>query len=83
MRIKPVITAQDREHFRVIAETEAELNLESIHACARREPGRNVEIGLDLSEFAASFGGDLSRPDPVPMIALWKARECQNGKRGG
>jgi hypothetical protein len=78
MNRRALVSEKDRRHFRFIAETEAELNRESIQACARRDPGKNVEIGLALSELAASFGADLSRPDEVSLIALWKAR----GKTG-
>ena len=74
MGSKAVVTEQDREHFRLIAETEAQLNLESVRACALRDPGRNIEIALALSEFAAAFGADLSRPDEVSIAQLWRAR---------
>lgn len=74
MTTRPTVTDKDRRHFRVIAEAEAELNLEATRACGRRDPGRNIEIGLELSEFAASFGSDLSRPDEVAPIQIWRAR---------
>jgi hypothetical protein len=74
MRSKPSVTARDREHFRLIAETEVRLNRDAIRACGLRDPGQNIEIGLELSEFAASFGADLSRPDEVPLVVLWRER---------
>jgi len=63
-----------REHFRRIADSEAELNDEAIAAAARRSPGDNIALGLELSEFAAAFGGDVSHSDEVPLIQLWRAR---------
>lgn len=71
---KVMVSEHDREHFRRIAECEAELNDEAIEAAARRSPGENIALGLELSEFAAAFGGDVSHPDEVPPIQLWRAR---------
>lgn len=65
---------RDRAHFERIAEAEAELNSESLRQDARRTPGDNIERGLALSEFAAAFAGDLSRPDEVAPAALWAVR---------
>lgn len=69
-----MVSARDRAHFDRIAEAEAELNRDSLRACAARPPGKNVEIGLELSDFALAFGGDLTRPDEVPPIQLWRRR---------
>jgi hypothetical protein len=72
-----MVPEQDREHFRRIAAIEADLNRESIRAAAARSPGENIALGLQLSEFAAAFGGDVSHADEPPMIQLWRER----GKR--
>jgi len=69
-----MVSEKDRAHFQCIAEAEAELNEEAVRAAARRPPGDNIALGFALSEFAAAFGGDLSHPDEVPLIQLWRAR---------
>jgi len=69
-----MVSEGDREHFRRIAEAEAKLNEEAVETAARRSPGENIALGLELSEFAAAFGGDASHPDEVPLIQLWRAR---------
>lgn len=69
-----VVSASDRAHFRRLAEIEAALNQESIRECAARTPGENIAIGFALSEFAAAFGADLSRPDDVSPAHLWRER---------
>jgi hypothetical protein len=69
-----MVSDEDREHFRRIAVFEAELNRESIRAAAARSPGENIALGLELSEFAAAFGGDTSHADEPPLIQLWRAR---------
>jgi len=69
-----MVSEEDRQHFRRIAEVEAELNREAIRASAARTPGENIALGLALSAFAAAFGGDLSHPDDVPPISLWRVR---------
>jgi hypothetical protein len=69
-----MVTDRDREHFRVIAAAEAELNREAICAAAARPPGDNIVLGFELSAFAASFGGDLSHSDEPAPIQLWRAR---------
>ena len=68
-----MVSVEDREHFRRIAEAEADLDRESIRAAAARSPGENIALGLELSEFASAFGGDLSRPDEVAPACLWRA----------
>jgi hypothetical protein len=73
-----MISDEDREHFRRIAAIEEELNRESIRAAAARSPGDNIAIGLELSEFAAAFGGDISHPDEPPPIQLWRARRMKD-----
>ncbi len=73
-----MVTEKDREHFRRIAAIEAELNDEAVRAAARRSPGDNIALGFELSEFAAAFGGDVSHPDEVPPIQLWRARQQRN-----
>lgn len=75
-----MVSEKDREHFRRIAAIEAELNDESIRAAALRTPGENITLGLELSAFAASFGGDLSHPDEPPLIQLWRARRRDGTK---
>jgi hypothetical protein len=69
-----MVREKDREHFRRIAAIEVELNHEAICAAAARAPGVNIALGFDLSAFASCFGGDLSHPDEVPPIQLWRAR---------
>ena len=69
-----MVSAQDREHFRCLAEREAELNRDAIRESAARTPGENIALGFALSEFASAFGGDLSRPDEVSPAALWRER---------
>ncbi len=71
-----MVTARDRAHFDRIAAAEAKLNRDAICACAARLPGRNIEIGLELSDFALAFGGDLTRPEEVPPIRLWRQRRA-------
>lgn len=65
----------ERAHFHRIAEVEVELNREAMRADAGRLPGANIALGFALSEFAAAFGADLSRPDEVSPASLWRARE--------
>lgn len=77
-----MVTEHDREHFRRIAAIEVELNREAIHAAAARPPGDNIVLGFDLSAFAASFGGDISHPDEVPPIHLWRERVRSNPNGG-
>jgi hypothetical protein len=69
-----MLSEKDRAHFRCIAEAEAELDEEALRAAARRSPGDNIALGFALSEFAAAFGGDVSHPDEVPLIDLWRTR---------
>ena len=69
-----MVSERDRAHFDRIALAEAELNRDAIRACAARSPGTNVEIGLELGDFALAFGGDLTRPDEVAPIELWRQR---------
>jgi len=69
-----MVSEEDRQHFRRIAEVEAELNREAIRGSAARTPGENIALGLALSAFAAAFGGDLSHPDDVRPISLWRVR---------
>jgi hypothetical protein len=69
-----VVSDSDREHFRRIAEAEAELNREAIRDCAARTPGANIALGFALSAFATAFGADLSRPDEVSPASLWRER---------
>jgi hypothetical protein len=71
-----MVSARDRAHFDRIAGAGAELDRDSIRACVARSPGRNVEIGFELSDFALAFGGDLTRPDEVPPIELWRRRRA-------
>ncbi len=70
----PMVSAKDREHFRRIAEAEAELNREAVRESAARSPGENIALGFALSEFAVAFGADLSRPDEVSPASLWRER---------
>jgi len=76
-----MVSEKDRLHFRRIAEIEAELNQEAIRACAARSPGVNIALGLELGEFAAAFGGDLSRPDEVAPITMWRLRRRSSAER--
>lgn len=73
-----MVSDQDREHFRRIAAIEAELNRESVRSSAARSPGENIARGLELSEFAAAFGDDLSHADEPPLIQLWRERQKAN-----
>jgi hypothetical protein len=77
-----MVSDEDREHFRRIAAIEEELNRESIHAAAARTPGDNIALGLELSEFAAAFGGDVFHPDEPPLIQLWRARREKDDGQG-
>jgi hypothetical protein len=70
-----MVSEADREHFRRIATIETELNRESIRAAAARSPGENIALGLELSEFASAFGGDVSHTDEPPPIQLWRERQ--------
>ena len=72
-----MVSAKDREHFRRIAEAEAELNREAIRESAARTPGDNIALGFALSAFAAAFGADLSRPDEVSPARLWHERTAR------
>jgi hypothetical protein len=67
-----VIKASDRRHLEQIARAEEQLAADSIRAAASRSPGENIEIGFGLAEFAASFGGEIYRPDEVPLAAVWR-----------
>jgi hypothetical protein len=69
-----MVSQKDRDHFRRIAEAEVSLNRESLRACAARSAGENIALGLELSVFAIAFGADLSRPDEVAPIQLWRQR---------
>lgn len=69
-----MVSEREGEHFRRIAQAESELNRDAIRACALRDPGANIELGLELSDFAISFGAELTRPDEVAPICLWRQR---------
>jgi hypothetical protein len=69
-----MVSAGDREHFRRIAEAELELNREALRESAARSPAHNIALGFALSEFAAAFGADLSRPDDVSPARLLRER---------
>jgi len=71
-----VVSESARAHFLRIAEAEAELNAESLRFDAEQSPGDNILRGLELSEFAAAFGADLSRPDEVSPASLWRTRHA-------
>jgi hypothetical protein len=73
-----MVSEKDREHFRRIAAIEAQLSDEAVRRAAARSPGDNIALGFELSEFAASFGGDVSHLDEVPPIQLWRARRTRN-----
>jgi hypothetical protein len=77
-RAASMVSVKDREHFRRIAEYEAELNREAIRESAARTPGENIALGFALSEFAMAFGADLSRPEEVSPAHLWRARVVQH-----
>ena len=75
-----MVSAKDREHFRRIAEFEAELNREAIRECAARSPGENIALGFALSEFAAAFGASRPRRDEVSPARLWRERAGHHAK---
>jgi hypothetical protein len=76
-----MVSAKDREHFRRIAEAELELNRESVRESAARSPGENIALGFALSEFGASFGADLFRPDEVSPASLWRERTSHRSSK--
>jgi hypothetical protein len=76
-----MVSEKDREHFRRIAEAETDLSREALLVCARRDPGVNIEVGLELSDFAIGFGGDPTRPDEVAPIHLWRKRRRGSTER--
>ena len=76
-----MVSEADRAHFRRIAETEAELNRDALLACAARDPGLNITLGLELSDFALAFGGDCTRPDEVAPIQRWRERRQRSMRR--
>ena len=69
-----MVAPADRDHFRRIAEAEAEMNREAVLDSASRSPGENIALGFALSEFAAAFGADLTRADEVSPARLWRER---------
>jgi hypothetical protein len=69
-----VVSSRDRRHFAQIASAEKGLESESIAVAARRSPGENIEIGLELSEFAAAFGGEIDQPDQISPARVWRER---------
>ncbi len=69
-----MVSDSDRRHFAIIAAAEAEMAQEMIFEDARRAPGDNIALGLELGELAAAFGTDVTKPDPVPAAALWQTR---------
>jgi len=75
--LRTMVSERAREHFRRIAEAEAELNAESVRHDAQQSPGDNIARGLELSEFAAAFGADLEGPDKVSPATLWQMRKRQ------
>ncbi len=70
-------TDRDRAHLRSIAEYEAKANADSLREDALRSPGQNIELGLQLSQFAASaaaqMGTSLNEEPPVPLSSVWRA----------
>jgi len=73
----------DREHFDRIAAVERELAAEAVREAAARDPGVNIEIGLELSEFAAAFGGAIEHEPEVSPASLWAQRRAGDGKLEG
>lgn len=67
----------DRERLRrwrqSIAAGEVAAREEAIARAARRSPGENVEIAIDLSEFVSTYAASLERDEEVAPIALWRA----------
>jgi hypothetical protein len=66
-----MVSAEDREHFRRLAEAEAMLNREAVHESAARAPGDTIALGCALSEFAVAFAADPSRPVEVSPADEW------------
>lgn len=73
-----MVSPRDRAHFARIAAAELELAREAAAEGARRTPGDSILLGLELSEFASAFGGDLSHPDDVSPASLWRCRTRSN-----
>lgn len=69
-----MVSRRDRAHFDLIALTERELAREAIEESARRTPGESIALGLELSEFASAFGGDVSHPEDVSPASVWRTR---------
>ena len=66
------MSEKERVWLKSIANGMAELNREAIHRAARRSPGENIEVGLDLSELASAIATHLERPDEVPPVSIWR-----------
>lgn len=73
----------DREHFDRIAAVERELAAEAVREAATRDPSVNIDIGLELSEFAAAFGGVIEREPEVSPAMLWAQMRAGDGKPKG
>jgi hypothetical protein len=50
------------------------LERESLERAARASPGENIERALALSSLVLRSQSDFQRPEPVSLVALWRAR---------
>jgi len=76
---RAVVTAADREHFRRIAEAEAELNRDSARQAALRSPGDNILLAFELTRVASMSSGSLDRDDEVSPASLWRELQRRRG----
>ncbi len=78
-------SANDKMHFRAIAEGMEELNREATRRAAARSPGENIEIAFRLTR-AATRGVSawaLARPeDEVSPASLWRELQLRRSAHG-
>jgi hypothetical protein len=74
-------SASDKAHFRAIAEYETAANEDSLREDALRSPGRNIELGIELSDFTRRAAQQMeARPadePPTAPIAIWRALQAR------
>jgi hypothetical protein len=71
--LNPMDDAARQRWARVTAGVER-LERESLERAAAATPGQNIESALALSSLVLRSQSDFSRPLPVSLVALWRAR---------
>jgi hypothetical protein len=75
-----MVSQKDKELMRRRGAAMDRVNDEAIAEAARRTPGENILIGLQLGDFARAVAQNPEvRSDPVPPVRIWRALKQRRG----